>query len=51
METVGTHYGTKYVVTGILLTPSGRRARLTTVWIVLEGEDAPHFVTAYPAQD
>jgi hypothetical protein len=49
-ETVGTPYGTKYVVTGTLTTPLGGRERVTTIWIVLAGEDIPRFVTAYPAR-
>ena len=31
-----------------LLSPSGRVVRLVVVWIVLNGEDFPRFVTAYP---
>jgi hypothetical protein len=51
VETVGTPYGTKYVVIGDLEAPSGRTERLTTVWIILSGGDVPHFVTAYPWHD
>jgi hypothetical protein len=50
-ETVGTPFGTKYVVSGDLYTPSGRLEPLRTVWIVLEGGDIPFLVTAYPGQD
>ena len=49
VETVGTPFGTKYVVTGRLKTPLGQREPVTTVWIILAGEDIPRFVTAYPA--
>lgn len=49
-ETVGTPYGTKYVVTGNLDAPSGSREPVTTVWIILAGEETPRFVTAYPAK-
>jgi uncharacterized protein DUF6883 len=41
-------YGRKYEVYGILTGPEGKRARVTTVWIVLDGEDFPRLVTAYP---
>jgi len=41
-------FGQKYVVRGILTGPSGRSANIVTVWIVLESEAAPRFVTAYP---
>ena len=51
VETVGTAFGTKYVVTGDLETPRRRRVRLTTVWIIPVNEEAPHFVTAYPDQE
>jgi hypothetical protein len=49
VETVGTPFGTKYVVTGRLETPLGQREPVTTVWIILTGEDIPRFVTACPA--
>ena len=49
VETVGTPFGTKYVVTGRLKTPLGQGEPVTTVWIILAGEDIPRFVTAYPA--
>jgi hypothetical protein len=41
-------FGDKYEVRGTLIGPSGRGARVVTVWIVLAGESAPRFVTAYP---
>ena len=43
-----TRFGQKYVVPGTIQGPSGRVARLVVVWIVLNGEDFPRFVTAYP---
>ena len=50
-ETVGTPFGTKYVVIGTLESPKGRMERLTTVWIILEGDDVPRLVTAYRTHD
>jgi hypothetical protein len=44
-------YGVKYVVTGEVATPSGRFARIVTVWIVDIGQSSPRLVTAYPAED
>jgi hypothetical protein len=41
----------KYVVRGTLNGPSGEAADVITVWIVLDGESAPRFVTAYPGED
>ena len=39
VETVGTPFGTKYVVEGILETPREGSVGLITIWIVLTGED------------
>lgn len=47
-ETVVTVHGTKYVITGLIDTPSGRTVTILTVWIVDTGEDAPRFITARP---
>jgi hypothetical protein len=41
-------FGQKYEVRGTLVGPSGRRARIVTAWIVLAGENAPRFITAFP---
>lgn len=41
-------HGQKYEVRGTLLTPRGKVASIVVVWIVLHGEDAPRFVTAFP---
>jgi hypothetical protein len=43
-----TDHGQKYVVRGTIVSPTGRRAKVLTVWIVLHGEELPRFVTAYP---
>jgi len=43
-----TRFGQKYVVPGTIQGPTGRVAPLVVVWIVLNGEDFPRFVTAYP---
>jgi hypothetical protein len=40
--------GTKYRVDGPLLSPDGRNPSVSTVWIVLDGETIPRFVTAFP---
>jgi hypothetical protein len=44
-------FGKKYEVSGILRGPSGREARVTTIWIVKNGEDFPRLVTVYPGDD
>jgi hypothetical protein len=41
-----TEYGQKFTVRGVLSGPNGRFAGI--VWIILAGESAPRFVTAYP---
>jgi hypothetical protein len=33
-----------------MTTPSGRRPRVRTIWLVETGELAPRFITAYPLQ-
>ncbi len=45
-----TAYGVTYAVEGPLPAPDGRTPRVRSVWIVLEGEDAPRLVTAFPAR-
>jgi hypothetical protein len=43
-------FGQKYVLRGIIQGPgpTAGRATVETVWIVLNGETVPRFVTAYP---
>jgi hypothetical protein len=41
-------FGQKYVVRGTIQGPNGRVAAVKTAWIVLNGEDFPRFVTAFP---
>ena len=45
-----TEYGQKYEVRGTIQGPSGKRADLVSVWIILEGEYFPRFITAYPGE-
>ena len=49
VRTQPSRYGMKYVVRGNLTGPSGA-ADVLTVWIVLDGESAPRFITAYPGE-
>jgi hypothetical protein len=46
-----TRFGQKYVVHGTITGPTGRSARVLVVWIILNGEDFPRFVTAYPGAE
>jgi hypothetical protein len=39
---------TKYEVRGKLGVGTNRETLLVSIWIILEGEDFPRFVTAYP---
>jgi hypothetical protein len=48
-EVVSSPHGTKYVIEGLLDTPSRASPRIRTVWILEAGEETPRFVTAYPA--
>ena len=41
-------HGQKYIVDGMLVTPSGLLPFIRTVWVVDAGGDRPRLVTAYP---
>ena len=43
-------FGQKYEVRGILEGRAGGRADVVTIWIVLDGEESPRFVTAFPGE-
>ena len=43
-----TKYGQKYEVRSRLEGPSGKSAEVVGVWIILENEEIPRFVTAFP---
>jgi hypothetical protein len=43
-----TEFGTKYEIRGSITGPNGRSGNIICAWIILTGEDAPRFVTAYP---
>ena len=50
-EVVGTSatvHGKKYILDGELETPSGRRLRMRTIWIIDQGQERPRLVTVYP---
>lgn len=47
-EGAATPYGRKYEVHGTIHGPAGRTAEIVTVWIILDAEDFPRLVTAYP---
>ena len=48
-EVVHSPYGTKYIVDGVLETPSGAFVQVRTVWIIEVDDAGPRLVTAYPA--
>ena len=43
-------FGVKYVVRGVLRTPSGRLVPLLSIWMIENGSDVPRLVSAYPAR-
>jgi hypothetical protein len=43
-----TKYGQKYASEGRMQGPNGRTGLVLAIWIILSGETAPRFVTAYP---
>ena len=48
VATATTIVGTKYQISGPLPSPDGRMPIVKTVWIILENETSPRFVTAVP---
>jgi hypothetical protein len=51
IRTQKTEFGQKYEVNGVITGPTGKTAPIVTVWIILNGEDVPRFVTAYPGDE
>jgi len=47
-QEVRTQRGIKYVIDGLLHTPTGARVNLRTVWFVEFGQRRPRLITAYP---
>ena len=43
-----TEYGQKYEVRSRLEGPSGKSAEVVSIWIILDDEEIPRFVTAFP---
>jgi len=50
-EVVETAHGRKYIIRANLKGPNGRSFPMMSIWIVLNGEDVPRFVTAYPEEE
>lgn len=46
--TIGTAYGVKYVLVGVLISPNERNPLTRTIWQIDHGDWRPRFVTAYP---
>lgn len=51
VQTESSPFGTRYVIEGIIRTPSGRRPVLRSVWFIDSGGGTPRFVTAYPVKE
>lgn len=47
---IETLHGTKYVIDGTIVTPTGQIAFIRTVWIRNKNSDIIRLVTAYPAK-
>ncbi|OIP37155.1 hypothetical protein AUJ95_08560 [Candidatus Desantisbacteria bacterium CG2_30_40_21] len=47
-EEIRTLFGIKYIVDGMLPTPSGISTKIRTIWIVEPHDERPRFITAYP---
>ena len=50
VETIGTPYGLKQVIEGIIDTPSQKQVKIKTVWMESIPEKVLRFVTAYPSR-
>jgi hypothetical protein len=50
MKHMTSPHGQKYIVDGILRSPTGLTALVRTVWIVDADGDTPRLVTAYPRE-
>ncbi len=50
VDAVATKFGTKYIVTGVLNTPSGRQPLpvVTAIWQQDKGDTGVRLITAYP---
>ena len=49
IEVISSLHGVKYIIDGLLTTPTGGSVKMRTVWIIDKGQERPRFVTAYPA--
>jgi hypothetical protein len=47
-EVIISTYGTKYIIEGMMETPSGNKIAIRSIWIIETGEEIPRLVTAYP---
>ena len=47
-EPTDSEFGTKFTIRGNIVGPSGRKATIKTVWIILNNEEILRFVTTYP---
>jgi hypothetical protein len=47
---VDTRFGTRYVIEGLIQTPSGRTPRVRVVWFIPKSAQDPQLVTAYPLE-
>ena len=41
-------FGLKFEIRANLRGPSGRQGDIVTIWMISNGQDFPHFITAYP---
>lgn len=46
-----TPFGTRYVIEGKFLTPTGRVVQLRSVWFIEENSTIPRLTTAYPLEE
>ena len=49
-NTEETPYGEKFTIKGWLECPKDEKVKVVTVWVILEGDNIPRFVTVYPGE-
>lgn len=47
-ETIETEFGTKFIITGPMETPTGVTVRICVVWFCAKDQTIPQLVTAFP---
>jgi hypothetical protein len=47
-EHTETAFGTRYIIDGVLLSPTGQSLQVRVAWFIDKGKSVPRFITAHP---